>query len=67
MEQIKVKSTYPAERIPFNEWCEMFKVSTRYVDKTYIHNAERIMALWDGCLGTKEKYIKPLSNKDSLF
>jgi hypothetical protein len=66
MNQIKVKSIYPKERIPFNEWCVMFKVSTRYQDRTCIHNAERIMSLWDGYLGTKRIYVKPLSNETTL-
>jgi hypothetical protein len=58
MKNLKVKTIVPLERPSFNEWCEMFKVSTQYIDKAAIRNAERIMSLWDGCLGTKNNYIK---------
>ena len=59
---LKVKTIYPLDRPNFNEWCKLFKVSSQYVDKTAIRNAERIMGLWDGYTNNKTKYIKTTIN-----
>lgn len=55
---LKVKTTYPSTRPPFNEWCNMFKVSSMHIDRKPIENANRIMALWDGYLNTKRLFVK---------
>lgn len=58
MQNLKVTTTYPDQRLEFNEWCEQFKVSTMYVDRTPIMNAQRIMSLWDGFFKMKEMFIR---------
>ena len=58
MSNLKVKTTYPEKKPSFQEWCEMFRVSSLYVDRTPIQNANRIMELWDGYIGTKSVFIK---------
>lgn len=64
MKQIKVKSSYPKSRPSFNDWCAMFKVSSLYVDREGINNAQRIMSLWDGYTNTKQFFIKPLKQTE---
>ena len=58
MGKLNVKSTYPVNKPAFNEWCEMFKVSTLYIDRSGYDNAQRIMELWDGFAKTKQYFIK---------
>ena len=57
-ESLKVKTTYPDNKPTFNEWCTMFRVSSLHIDRKPIQNANRIMALWDGYLNTKELFVK---------
>jgi len=62
---IKLKSTtYPSERPDFNKWCDMFKVSSLYVDREGKNNANRIMSLWDGFAKTKELFIKKIKTEE---
>lgn len=56
MKLLKVKTLLPDNRPSFNEWCAMFKVSSRVLkDSTPIKNAQRIMDLWDGFTNSKTK------------
>lgn len=57
----KVKSIYPKDRPSFNDWCRQFKVSSMYVDREGINNAQFIMSLWDGYSNMKQFFVKPLN------
>ena len=66
MQKPTFKTTYPTNRPPFNEWCEEFKVSTRYIDQSPIENAKRIMQLWNGLLKMKTTFKKPLTQNEEI-
>jgi len=51
--QLQIKTTYPTERLSFNDWCKQFNVSRMYQSREGIDNAQRIMSLWDGYSRTK--------------
>lgn len=62
---VKVKSTtYPKERPNFNDWCEMFKVSSMYIDREGMNKANRIMSLWDGFAKTKQYFVSKIKESD---
>jgi hypothetical protein len=66
MQKPTFKTTYPTNQPTFNDWCEEFKVSTRYTDQSPIENAKRIMQLWDGLLKMKTTFKKPLTQNEDI-
>lgn len=62
----KFKTTYPQNRPTFNEWCQMYNVSKGYCDRTGIHNAQRIMQLWNGFSKMKEIFVNTKSGNDDI-
>jgi len=62
--QLQIKTTYPADKLTFNEWCEQFNVSRLYQCREGIDNAQRIMSLWDGYSQTKQMFKKIKTQDD---
>jgi len=67
MQNINVKTTYPTDRPNFNDWCKEFKFGCRHIDRSGVHNAQRIMALWDGFLNTKINFVTKSLNEAKLY
>lgn len=67
MKKNNFKTTYPDQKIEYNEWCKLFKFGSRYQSKEGINNAMRIMSLWDGYHNHKNYFVKVLSNKTNEY
>ena len=62
--QLQFKTSYPTEKLSFNEWCRQFNVSRLYQLREGIDNAQRIMSLWDGYSRTKQLFVNFKMNDD---